>query len=141
MGAGIAQVASCSGYPVTMVDIDQNAVDRGIDSITSSLQKFVSKGRMEPKDSQSAIDLITTSTNRNDLSDCDLIVEAIPEVLQLKMDTFSELDNICRPNAILATNTSSISIDAIAKATTRPQRIIGMHFMNPVPLMLSLIHI
>ena len=135
MGAGIAQVASCSGYPVTMVDIDQNAVDRGIDSITSSLQKFVSKGRMEPKDSQSAIDLITTSTNRNDLSDCDLIVEAIPEVLQLKMDTFSELDNICRPNAILATNTSSISIDAIAKATTRPQRIIGMHFMNPVPLM------
>lgn len=135
MGAGIAQVASCSGYPVTMVDIDQTAVDRGIDSITSSLERIVSKGRMEPKDSQSAIDLITTSTDRNDLSGCDLIVEAIPEILQLKMDTFSELDNICRPDAILATNTSSISIDAIAKSTTRPQRVIGMHFMNPVPIM------
>ena len=135
MGAGIAQVASCSGYPVTMVDIDQTAVDRGIDSITSSLERIVSKGRMEPKDSQSAIDLITTSTDRNDLSGCDLIVEAIPEILQLKMDTFSELDNICRPDAILATNTSSRSIDAIAKSTTRPQRVIGMHFMNPVPIM------
>lgn len=135
MGAGIAQVASCSGYSVTMVDIDENAVERGMDSIRSSLQRIVSKGRMELKDSQAAMELITRSTNRSDLSECDLIVEAIPEILQLKLDTFSELDSICRRDSILATNTSSISIDAIAKATNRPDRVIGMHFMNPVPIM------
>ena len=135
MGAGIAQVASCSGYSVTMVDIDENAVERGMDSIRSSLQRIVSKGRMELKASQAAMELITRSTNRSDLSECDLIVEAIPEILQLKLDTFSELDNICRRDSILATNTSSISIDAIAKATNRPDRVIGMHFMNPVPIM------
>ena len=135
MGAGIAQVASCSGYSVTMVDIDENAVERGMDSIRSSLQRIVSKGRMELKDSQAAMELITRSTNRSDLSECDLIVEAIPEILQLKLDTFSELDSICRWDSILATNTSSISIDAIAKATNRPDRVIGMHFMNPVPIM------
>jgi 3-hydroxybutyryl-CoA dehydrogenase len=135
MGAGIAQVASCSGYSVTMVDIDENAVERGMDSIRSSLQRIVSKGRMELKDSQAAMELINRSTNRSDLSECDLIVEAIPEILQLKLDTFSELDSICRRDSILATNTSSISIDAIAKATNRPDRVIGMHFMNPVPIM------
>ena len=135
MGAGIAQVASCSGYSVTMVDIDENAVERGMDSIRSSLQRIVSKGRMELKDSQAAMELITISTNRSDLSECDLIVEAIPEILQLKLDTFSELDSICRRDSILATNTSSISVDAIAKATNRPDRVIGMHFMNPVPIM------
>ena len=135
MGAGIAQVASCSGYSVTMVDIDENAVERGMDSIRSSLQRIVSKGRMELKDSQAAMELITRSTNRSDLSECDLIVEAIPEILQLKLDTFSELDSICRRDSILATNTSSISVDAIAKATNRPDRVIGMHFMNPVPIM------
>ena len=135
MGAGIAQVASCSGYSVTVVDIDENAVERGMDSIRSSLHRIVSKGRMELKDSQAAMELITRSTNRSDLSECDLIVEAIPEILQLKLDTFSELDSICRRDSILATNTSSISIDAIAKATNRPDRVIGMHFMNPVPIM------
>lgn len=135
MGAGIAQVASCSGYPVTMVDIDENAVDRGMDSIQSSLQRIVSKGRMELKDSHVAMELITRSTDRSDFSDCDLVVEAIPEILQLKLDIFSELDAICREDTILATNTSSISIESIAKATNRPDRVIGMHFMNPVPIM------
>lgn len=135
MGAGIAQVASCSGYSVTMVDIDENAVERGMDSIRSSLQRIVSKGRMELKDSQVAMELITQSTNRSDFSECDLVVEAIPEILQLKLDVFSELDTICHDDTILATNTSSISIDAIARATNRPDRVIGMHFMNPVPIM------
>ena len=135
MGAGIAQVASCSGYPVTMVDIDENAVDRGMDSIQSSLQRIVSKGRMELKDSQVAMELITRSTNRSDFSECDLVVEAIPEILQLKLEIFSELDAICREDTILATNTSSISIESIAKATNRPDRVIGMHFMIPVPIM------
>ena len=135
MGAGIAQVASCSGYAVIMVDIDENAVDRGMDSIQSSLQRIVSKGRMELKDSQVAMELITRSTNRSDFSECDLVVEAIPEILQLKLEIFSELDAICREDTILATNTSSISIESIAKATNRPDRVIGMHFMNPVPIM------
>ena len=135
MGAGIAQVASCSGYPVTMVDIDGDALDRGMDSIQSSLQRIVSKGRMEQKESQDAMELITRSTNRSDFSECDLVVEAIPEILQLKLDVFSELDAICREDTILATNTSSISVDSIAKATRRPDRVIGMHFMNPVPIM------
>ncbi len=135
MGAGIAQVASCSGYTVTMVDIDENAVDRGMDSIQSSLQRIVSKGRMELKDSEAAMDLITLSTDRSDFSDCDLVVEAIPEILQLKLEVFTELDAICHEDTILATNTSSISIDSIAKATNRPDRVIGMHFMNPVPIM------
>ena len=135
MGAGIAQVASCSGYPVTMVDIDGDALDRGMDSIQSSLQRIVSKGRMEQKESQEAMELITRSTNRLDFSECDLVVEAIPEILQLKLDVFSELDAICREDTILATNTSSISVDSIAKATRRPDRVIGMHFMNPVPIM------
>ena len=135
MGAGIAQVASCSGYSVTMVDIDENAVERGMNSIKSSLQRIVSKGRMELKDSQIAMELITQSTNRSDFSECDLVIEAIPEILQLKMDVFSDLDAICREDAIMATNTSSITIGAIAKATSRPDRIIGMHFMNPVPIM------
>ena len=135
MGAGIAQVASCSGYTVTMVDIDENTVDRGMDSIQSSLQRIVSKGRMELKDSEAAMDLITLSTDRSDFSDCDLVVEAIPEILQLKLEVFTELDAICHEDTILATNTSSISIDSIAKATNRPDRVIGMHFMNPVPIM------
>ena len=94
MGAGIAQVASCSGYSVTMVDIDENAVERGMDSIRSSLQRIVSKGRMELEDSQAAMELITQSTNRSDFSECDLVIEAIPEILQLKLDVFSELDTI-----------------------------------------------
>ena len=135
MGAGIAQVAACAGYPVTMVDIDGDALDRGMDSIRSSLQRIVSKGRMEQKESQEAMELITRSTNRLDFSECDLVVEAIPEILQLKLDVFSELDAICREDTILATNTSSISVDSIAKATRRPDRVIGMHFMNPVPIM------
>lgn len=135
MGAGIAQVASCSGYSVTLVDIDENAVKRGMDSIRSSLRRIVSKGRMEVKESEAALDAITQSTSRSDFSDCDLVVEAIPEILQLKLDVFSELDTICRDDAILATNTSSISIEAIAKVTNRPKQVIGMHFMNPVPIM------
>ena len=90
---------------------------------------------MELKDSQVAMELITRSTNRSDFSECDLVVEAIPEILQLKLEIFSELDAICREDTILATNTSSISIESIAKATNRPDRVIGMHFMNPVPIM------
>lgn len=135
MGAGIAQVSACAGYRVTLVDIDPGVVESGIGSIRSSLGKMVSKGKVTDAESNEAIQRIETSVRVQDLSTCDLVVEAIPELIELKLSVFSELDDICKPTAILATNTSSISIDAIADSTTRPDRVIGMHFMNPVPIM------
>ena len=135
MGAGIAQVSACAGYRVTLVDIDPGVVESGIGSIRSSLGKMVSKGKVTDAESTEAIQRIETSVRVQDLSTCDLVVEAIPELMELKLSVFSELDDICKPTAILATNTSSISIDTIAGSTTRPDRVIGMHFMNPVPIM------
>ena len=135
MGNGITQVAAVSGYLVVMVDIKQEYVDRGMETIRKSLDKLVSKERLTREDADSALDRISTSTNRNDCADADLVIEAIPEIPELKFSTFRELDQICKEDAILASNTSSISIDAIAAATNRPERVIGMHFMNPVPIM------
>ena len=96
---------------------------------------MVSKGRLDQKTSDEALDRIKTSLDLGDLAECDLVVEAIPEVLDLKTSTFNRLDAICKPSAILASNTSSISINTIAESTSRPERVIGMHFMNPVPIM------
>ena len=135
MGAGIAQVAACAGYTVVMIDIEQEYVDKGLSSIEKSLFRLVSKGRMSEDEAEAAINLISTSVKRESASDADLVIEAIPEVLKLKISAFSELDRICKETAILATNTSSISIDEIASSTNRPERVIGMHFMNPVPIM------
>jgi 3-hydroxybutyryl-CoA dehydrogenase len=135
MGAGIAQVAACAGYSVVMIDIEQEYVDKGLSSIEKSLFRLVSKGRMSEDEAEAAINLISTSVKRESASDADLVIEAIPEVLKLKISAFSELDQICKETAILATNTSSISIDEIASSTNRPERVIGMHFMNPVPIM------
>ena len=135
MGNGIAQVAACAGYEVTMIDIEQSFVDRGMDSIESSLSKLVSKERMSKADATAALARVRISTDKGEASDCDLVIEAIPEIPELKFSTFSELDGICKPETILASNTSSISIDEIAASTSRPDRVIGMHFMNPVPIM------
>jgi len=135
MGNGIAQVAACAGYEVTMIDIEQSFVDRGMASIESSLSKLVSKERMSKADATAALARVRITTDKGEASDCDLVVEAIPEIPELKFSTFSELDGICKPEAILASNTSSISIDEIAASTSRPDRVIGMHFMNPVPIM------
>ena len=135
MGAGIAQVSACAGYEVVMIDVSQEFVDRGMGTISSSLGKLVSKGRMTEEESSRAMSLISSSTDRASASDADLVVEAIPEIPDLKFSTFSELDSICKQNAILASNTSSISINEIASHTSRPDRVIGMHFMNPVPIM------
>ncbi len=135
MGAGIAQVAACAGYSVVMIDIEQEYVDKGLSNIEKSLFRLVSKGRMSEDEAEAAINLISTSVKRESASDADLVIEAIPEVLKLKISAFSELDLICKETAILATNTSSISIDEIASSTNRPERVIGMHFMNPVPIM------
>ena len=135
MGNGIAQVAACAGYEVMMIDIEQCYVDRGISSIELSLSKLVSKERMSQDDADSAFARVRTSTSKQSASEYDLVIEAIPEIPDLKFSTFSELDGICKDDAILASNTSSISIDEIAASTNRPDRVIGMHFMNPVPIM------
>ena len=135
MGNGIAQGAASAGYEVLMVDIKQEFVDRGIATIEKSLGKLVAKERMTHHDADATLARIKTSTDRNDCRDVDLVVEAVPEILDLKTSIFSELDQICQPNCILASNTSSISISTIANATQRPDKVIGMHFMNPVPIM------
>ena len=135
MGNGITQVAASAGYEVLMVDIKQEFVDRGMATIQKSLSKLVAKERMSQLDADETIARITTTTNRNDCADVDLVVEAVPEILDLKTSIFSELDEICKSECILASNTSSISISTIANATSRPDKVIGMHFMNPVPIM------
>ena len=135
MGAGIAQVSACAGYSLTLVDIKADVIESGVASIRSSLTRMVSKGRLDQKTSDEALDRIQTSLDLGALAECDLVVEAIPEVLDLKTSTFNRLDEICKPSAILASNTSSISINTIAESTSRPDRVIGMHFMNPVPIM------
>ena len=135
MGNGIAQVAACAGYQVVMIDIKQDYLDNGLAAIENSLSRVVKKERMTQEQADQAISLISTSTEKTSAADADLVVEAIPEIPELKFSTFAELDRICKPEAILASNTSSISINAIADATGRPDRVIGMHFMNPVPVM------
>jgi len=135
MGNGITQVAACAGYEVTMIDIQQDYVDNGISSIQKSLAKLVSKERMTQPEADAALSRISGSIERSSAADADLVVEAIPEIPDLKFSTFAELDEICNPDTILASNTSSISINDIAASTSRPNKVIGMHFMNPVPIM------
>ena len=135
MGNGIAQVAASAGYEVLMIDIKEEYVERGMATIQKSLSKLVSKGRISQSDADDTLARISTTTDRGKCADVDLVVEAVPEILDLKTSIFSELDEICKPECILASNTSSISISTIANATKRPEKVIGMHFMNPVPIM------
>ncbi|MDP6869651.1 MAG: 3-hydroxybutyryl-CoA dehydrogenase [Candidatus Poseidoniaceae archaeon] len=135
MGNGITQVAACAGYKVVMIDINQEYVDNGVATINKSLSKLVAKERMTQDEANKAIDRISISIVRDAAADADLVIEAIPEIPDLKFSTFAELDQICKPEAILASNTSSISINDIANSTNRPDKVIGMHFMNPVPIM------
>ena len=135
MGAGIAQVSACSGIPVVMVDVQQDFLDKGLATIRGSMEMLVSKERMTAEQAEQSIGLIRATIGLENLSDCDLVIEAIPEIPELKFTTFSELDSLCKEEAILASNTSSISIDEIAAHTGRPDKVIGMHFMNPVPIM------
>jgi 3-hydroxybutyryl-CoA dehydrogenase len=135
MGNGITQVAALAGFNVTMLDLKQEYIDKGMATIEMSLGKLVVKERISQADADAAISRISTATERIHCGDADLVIEAIPEIPELKFSTFTELDGICKPEAILASNTSSISIDEIAAATGRPSQVIGMHFMNPVPLM------
>ncbi len=135
MGNGIAQVAACAGYSVVMIDIKQEYVEAGMAAIEKSLARLVAKERMTQTDADEALALVSVSTEKSAAADADLVVEAIPEIPELKFSVFAELDAICKPEAILASNTSSISINEIAAATNRPDKVIGMHFMNPVAIM------
>ena len=114
MGNGITQVAAAAGYNVTMIDIQQEYVDKGLATIERSLGKLVAKERMSQDDADATLARISLSTDRADCADCDLVVEAVPEVVDLKTSIFAELDSICKPETILASNTSSISISTIA---------------------------
>jgi 3-hydroxybutyryl-CoA dehydrogenase len=135
MGNGIAQVSAQAGYDVTMSDIKDEFVKKGMATIDNSLGRMVKKGALQEGEKAAIIARIKTTTSNNDAKDADLIIEAAPEILDLKKSIFKQLDDICRPDAILATNTSSLPIGEIATATRNPARFIGIHFMNPVPVM------
>ena len=135
MGNGIAQVAAMSGLSVIMNDIKDEFVQNGLNNITKILSKNVEKGKMTPAEKDAVLGRIRTSTDIKDMADADFVVEAAVEREDLKFKIFRDLDEICKPNVILSTNTSSIPIGRIAAQTQRPDKVIGMHFMNPVPVM------
>jgi 3-hydroxybutyryl-CoA dehydrogenase len=135
MGNGIAQVAAMSGMHVIMNDISEEFVQKGLATITKILTRSVGKGKMTETEKESILGRISTSTDLKDMAAADFVVEAATENETLKFKIFKDLDKICPPSTILATNTSSIPIGRIASQTQRPEKIIGMHFMNPVPVM------
>ena len=135
MGNGIAQVFAQSGFSVTLVDVAPPMLDRARGTIEKSLGKFVEKGKLTAADRDAALGRLSTATSVDQLADADYVVEAIVENADTKRSLFSSLDIITRPEVILASNTSSISITLLGAATRRPDRVLGMHFMNPVPLM------
>jgi 3-hydroxybutyryl-CoA dehydrogenase len=135
MGGGIAQVVATAGFEVVVSDLDQAAIDKGLGVIRGSLERFVSKEKMSAGERDATLARIRTTTTLEDFAAADLVIEAAPENEALKLKLFRDLDRICPKHAILATNTSSIAITRIAAATQRPAKVIGMHFMNPVPLM------
>lgn len=135
MGAGIAQVAATSGLDVLLMDINKEAVGRGMEGIRKSLQWGVEKGRLEGAEMEAILGRITPVTRMEDLAPCDCMVEAATENEALKFKIFEEMDRVARPGVFLGTNTSSIPIGRIAARTSRPEKVIGMHFMNPVPVM------
>jgi len=135
MGNGIAQAFAVAGYPVTMTDVAQAALDRGVKTVDGSLERLVKKEKMTAADKAAVLSRIKTSTKTEDIAAADLVVEAATENLDLKLKIFASLDAIAKPEAIIASNTSSISITKLAAATKRPAQVIGMHFFNPVPVM------
>ncbi len=135
MGAGIAQVSALAGYNVILNDIKQEFVDRGMAGIQKSLGKFVEKGKLAADAKDAALARIKTTLDLSEMKGADLVIEAVIEDLELKRKIFRQLDEVCPAHTILSSNTSSISITKLAAATKRPQKFIGMHFMNPVPMM------
>jgi 3-hydroxybutyryl-CoA dehydrogenase len=135
MGNGIAHVFARSGFSVVLCDVEQRFVDRGLDTIGKNLDREVAKNKITVADKAATLARITSALNRAKLADCDLVVEAATEKFEIKSEIFRDLDRILKPDVILASNTSSISITKIAALTNRPDKVIGMHFFNPVPVM------
>jgi 3-hydroxybutyryl-CoA dehydrogenase len=135
MGSGIAQVAAQAGYEVVVREVEQKFLDKGLSGIQKSLGKFVEKGKMQQADMDACVGRLKGTTSLNDLADCDIVIEAIVENAQLKKDTYAELDRIVKPEALFASNTSSLTITELSMATARPKQFVGLHFFNPVPLM------
>ena len=135
MGAGIVQAFAQKGYEVIVRDIKDEFVERGIAGINKGLSKQVAKGKMTEEVKEEILLRISGTTDMNLAADCDLVVEAAIENMKIKKEIFAELDKICKPEAILASNTSSLSITEVASATSRPDKVIGMHFFNPAPVM------
>lgn len=135
MGSGIAQLAAAAKLQVLMVDLNETALTRGLNAISSSLARFVKKGTISPEQMDESLAHIKTTTLLEDLNPADFVVEAVAENEDLKRRTFAQLDKCVKSSAILASNTSSISITRLATSTERPHQVIGMHFMNPPPLM------
>lgn len=135
MGNGIAQVAAAHGFHVTMFDISNAALDKGLTTISASCDRMIKKNAMTEEVKKTLLGRIKPTTLMADLKDCDFVVEAATENIDLKLKIFHELDHVVKPGSVLASNTSSISITKIAALTSRPDKVVGMHFMNPVPLM------
>jgi 3-hydroxybutyryl-CoA dehydrogenase len=135
MGNGIAHVFARSGYSVILCDVQQSFVERALGSITKNLEREVAKNKITAADKEAALSRIQSVIERSKLAECDLVVEAATERFEIKTEIFRDLDRLTRPEIILASNTSSISITKLAGITKRPEKVIGMHFFNPVPVM------
>ena len=135
MGNGIAHVCAQSGFETILIDINKKQLDKALSIITDNLDRQIKKGTINSDNKMATLQKISCSTSLDDCRDMDLVIEAVPEKIDLKFSIFSELSSICKNSAILASNTSSISITKLASNTNRPEKVIGMHFMNPVPVM------
>ncbi|QIB03772.1 3-hydroxybutyryl-CoA dehydrogenase [Pseudomonas frederiksbergensis] len=135
MGSGISQVFAVNGFDVALIDISAAALERAINTVEKSLDRLLSKEKITAQQKNDALSKIKIGQDLASLADCDVVIEAATEDLELKLALMAQLDAIVRPEAILATNTSSISITRLASATSRPERVVGLHFFNPVPLM------
>lgn len=135
MGNGIAHVCARSGFEVALCEVEQRFLDRGLDTIRKNLDREASKGKITAEDAQTALRRVHGTLDRTSLAECDFVIEAATEKFDVKSRLFAELDGLLKPGVILASNTSSISITKLAAQTKRPDRVIGMHFFNPVPIM------
>ncbi|GID03272.1 3-hydroxybutyryl-CoA dehydrogenase [Pseudomonas sp. 008] len=135
MGNGISQVFAVNGFDVIMIDISPAALERAVNTVSKSLGRLVSKEKITEQQKEQALSRIQTGVDLSTLAECDVVIEAATENLELKLDLLAKLDAIVRPDAILASNTSSISITHLASVTSRPERVVGLHFFNPVPVM------
>ena len=135
MGGGIVQVCAQSGYEVTVLEINNELLNKGLDAIKSTLSKSMSKGQLSQEDCEAVIGRIKGTTEARDFGHCDLVIEASSENMDLKKRLFAEVDRVCPEHTILATNTSCLSVIEIAMATSRPEKVISLHFMNPAPVM------